>query len=123
MNSILNFVSILSVVSLCIRFYFEGKISLETAGLLMVGCVILLALNSTAWKIIKTIVTLGSFSLLISSYTFNSTDMASLAKPILALLFALFGIYIIIKGFTRNTSSSEEEHFIYNRKTRKLRKK
>jgi hypothetical protein len=123
MKKVLNFCSVFGVLALCLKYYFGNKISLELAALILIGSVILLALDKPIWQFIKGGVALFSFGLLLVGYTYNINDFKSLLQPIMTLLIALFGIFIIVRGVFKSESSNDEEHFIYNKKTGKLRKK
>jgi ABC-type nickel/cobalt efflux system permease component RcnA len=123
MKKILNFISILGVLGICIKYFFADKISVGFAGACLVGAVILAALDKPVWQFAKAGVALISFILLMASYTYNMKDFISLLQPILTLLIALFGIYLIVRSFFKSGNSSDEQHFIYNKKTGRLKKK
>lgn len=123
MKKNLNFFSVLGVLGLCIKYYFAGKISLELAGACLIGAVILAAFDRPIWQFSKAGVALTSFILLMTSYTYNMKDFLSLLQPILTLLIALFGIYIMVRSLFGGGSKNDEEHFIYNKKTGRLKKK
>jgi len=122
MKKILNFFSIFGVLAVCIKYYFADKISLELAGGILIGSVILAALDKPIWHFVKAGVAICSFGLLMVGYTYNMNDFRSLLQPILTLLVALFGIYLMVRSFF-GSSSNDEEHFTYNKKTGKLKRK
>lgn len=123
MKKILNFFSVFGVLALCIKYYFGNKISLEGAGVILIVSVILAAIDRPIWQFIKAGVAIFSFGLLLIGYSYNMNDFKSLLQPILTLFVALFGIYIILRGLFKSGSRNDEDHFIYDKKTRKLRKK
>jgi len=123
MKKTLNFFTVFGVLALCVKYYFENKISLEIAVGILIGSVILTALDRPIWQFIKAGVAIFSFGLLMMGYSYNMNDFMSLLQPILTLLVVLFGIYIIIRGLFKNRNSDDEVHFIYDKKTGKLKKK
>lgn len=122
MKKTLNFFSIFGVLVLCVKYYFTDKMSLEIAGGLIVGSVILAAIDKPVWHFVKAGVSIFSFGLLMAGYTYNRNDFLSLLQPILTLLVALFGIYLMVRRLFSNNSNKDEEHFIYNKKTGKIKK-
>ncbi|MBI4649142.1 MAG: hypothetical protein HY738_21760 [Bacteroidia bacterium] len=123
MKKILNFFSVFGVLVLCIKYYFADKISLEVAGVCIIVSVILAALNRPVWHFIKAGVAIFSFGLLMVGYSYNMNDFMTLIQPILTMLVALFGIYLMVRSFFRSRNDEDEEHFTYNKNTGKLKKK
>lgn len=122
MKKTLNFFSVFGVLALCVKYYFSNIISLEIAGGLLIGSVILAAIDRPIWHFAKAGVAIISFGLLMIGYTYNWNDFMSLLQPILTLLIALLGIYLMVRRLLGN-NSKDEEHFTYNKKTGKIRKK
>ena len=123
MKRALNFFTVFGVLGICIKYYFENRISLELAGVLLVLTVILSALDKPILQFIKAGVAIFSFCILMVGYSYNTNDFKSLLQPILTLLFALLGIYIMVSSLFKTGNSNEEQHFTYNKKTHKLKKR
>lgn len=93
---LLNTATIISTVVISIRLVFYGFISIETAGLVMVGVVIFVAIRNSVAKIILSIIAL---LLLVTLYSKgNNEAFTELFQGILTIVVMLIGLYIIIKG-------------------------
>lgn len=123
MKKNLNIILVFAVFVLCLKYYLTGKIAFELAFVFLIGSVILAAIDKPIWHFVKAGVAIFCFGLLMVGYTYNMNDFMSLLQPILTLLVALFGMYIMLRGFFKSGSSNDEEHFTYNKKTGKLKKK
>jgi hypothetical protein len=121
MKKVLGFFTVFSVLGLCIKYYFANKITLELAGFFIIGSVILAAMDRPVWQFVKVGVALVSIVLLLANYAYSTNDMISLIQPILILLVALFGIYIMVRGFFRK--DDDEIHLTINPKTGKVKKR
>src|SRR5258708_39901870 len=119
MRKILNILSLIGVVSFCVKYYFLGKISLGFAGVVMIFTIILAALDSSITNLIKVGVAIFGFGLFLADYFYDMKSFISILQPILVLLIALFGIYIIIKVFF---GSKDIVKFEVNKKTGKIKK-
>lgn len=93
---LLNIATIISTVVISIRLVFYGFISIETAGLVMVGVVIFVVIGNSVAKIILSIIAL---LLLVALYSQgNNEAFAELLQGVLTIVVMLIGLYIIIKG-------------------------
>ena len=119
MRKTLNILSLIGVISFCMKYYFLEKISLGFAAAVMIFTVILAALDSPFTNLIKVGVAILGFGLFLADYFYDMRSFISILQPILVLLIALFGIYIIVKGFF---GSNDKVKFEVNKKTGKIKK-
>ena len=101
------------------KYYFLDKISLGFAGAVMIFTIILAALDSPITNFIKVGVALIGFGLFLGDYFYDMNSFLSLLQPILTLLIALFGIYVIVKGFF---GSGDKVKYEFDKKTGKFRR-
>lgn len=99
------------------------RISPEVATAYLVLSVILLALNSLAWNCVKAALMLVNFGILLSRYAHDDADLWFLIQQMVVVLICLGGIFFLVTRLFGIGSSSDEEHFVYNRRTRKLKRK
>jgi hypothetical protein len=123
MNKILNFFTVFGVFALCVKYYFDDKVSLVVAGVILFGSVFLASRDGFIWQFIKAGVAIFSFGLLLVGYSYNMNDFKLLIQPILISLIALFGIFIMLRGLFKSKSSDDEAHYRYDKKTGKLKRK
>lgn len=93
---VLNIATIISTVVISLKLTIYGIVSIETAGLVMVGVVIFVAIGNSVAKIILSIVALLLFVALYSQG--NNEAFAVLLQGVLTIVVMLIGLYIIIKG-------------------------
>lgn len=123
MNRLLTITSILGVISLLIKLFFDDKLSPEITTVLLIVCVIFASVDNLIWVFIKAGATIFGFGYLLIGFAYDINGFISLLQPILTMLIALLGVFIVIRVFFGKSIINNEEHFIYNRKTRQLRKK
>ncbi len=88
--------SIVSVAIICIRLAWMGLISVEWAGLIMIAVVLMAALGNTATKLGISAVAIYLFSKLVANG--NEAYFQAIIGSFLALIIALIGLYLVIKG-------------------------
>jgi hypothetical protein len=123
MKKILNFLSISGVIVLCLKYFLDNKISLGVAFFILLVTVIIASRDGLVWQFIKAGLALFSIGILIKGYAFNSIDYMSILQPILISLIGLFAIFIILSGLFKSDSANDEVHYIFDKKTGKLKRK
>ena len=98
-KTLVNIATIVSTTVTCVRLAYYGIVSVQTAGLIMLGVVIFVALGNNAAKIILAAVALILFVLLYSYG--NKEAFLQLMTSMLTLILILIGIYIVIRGVFR----------------------
>jgi len=93
--------SICSAVIICIRLAYYGILSVEWAGIIMVAVVVMAAVGNTATKLGICAVAIFLFAKFISNG--NEAQFQGVLGAILALLIALIGLYIMIRGIFRKS--------------------
>ena len=88
--------SIVSAAIICIRLAWMGLISVEWAGLIMIAVVLMAALGNTATKLGISAVAIYLFSKLVANG--NEAYFQAIIGSFLALIIALIGLYLVIKG-------------------------
>lgn len=91
--------SICSAAIICIRLAYFGILSVEWAALIMVGVVIMAAIGNVATKLGICAIAVFLFAKYISHG--NEAQFQCVLGAILALLIALIGIYIMVRGIFR----------------------
>lgn len=123
MKKIVNLSLIIGVVALMVKLYSLDRITLGF-GAACVGIALFFSfLNGTAFQFIKVaVIFFCLFAILSSNRDFSS--LPNLAGSIFTLAIVFFGIYLIFRGIIgKRNDPDDEEHFIYNRTTRKIRRK
>lgn len=95
-KTLVNIATIVSTSVTCIRLAYYGILSIQWAGLIMLGVVIFVALGNHLSKIILAAAALFLFVLLYSYG--NKEAFSQLMTLMLTLIIMLIGIYIIIRG-------------------------
>lgn len=93
--------SICSAAIICIRLAYYGILSVEWAALIMLAIVVMAAIGSTATKLGICAVAIFLFAKYVSHG--NEAQFQGVMGAILALLLALIGLYIMIRGVFRKT--------------------
>ena len=93
--------SIVSAAIICIRLAYFGILSVEWAALIMVAVVVMAALGNTATKLGICAVAIFLFAKYVSHG--NEAQFQGVLGAILALLIALIGLYIMIRGIFRKS--------------------
>jgi len=88
--------SICSAAIICIRLAYYGILSVEWAALIMVAVVIMAAIGNVATKLGICALAIFLFAKYVSHG--NETQFQGVLGAILALLVALIGLYIMIRG-------------------------
>ena len=88
--------SICSAAIICIRLAYYGILSVEWAALIMVAVVIMAAIGNVATKLGICALAIFLFAKYVSRG--NETQFQGVLGAILALLIALIGLYIMIRG-------------------------
>ncbi len=99
MRLFITFITILGALPTLVRWTVQGRISVEMAAIFAVGLVALLSMGSRAFRIFGPIIALVAFGL---QYADDGT-WQNFWAPIIALLplsVALFGIFIMFRGFS-----------------------
>ena len=96
MKALVNIAAIVSAVVTCMRLAFYGIISIQTAGLIMIGVVVFVAIGNNVSKIMLAMVALLLFTLLYSSG--NKHNFSVLMGSMLSLILVLVGVYVILKA-------------------------
>lgn len=95
-NHVLNLATIISSVVISIKLVLWGVLSIDYAALIILGVVICVAIGSAYTKLALAGV---AVYLLVKSFSGNSEEaFYNGLTGIMALLFALFGLYIIIRS-------------------------
>lgn len=119
MRKTLNILTIISVITFCLKFYFLGKITLGFAGGAMIFTVILAALDCPLIILIKVAVVLIGFGLFLADYFYEMQTFTDMLQPILVMLISLFGIYIMVKEIF---GSKDKVKYEFDKKTGKMKK-
>ena len=85
----------------CISLAFNGILSVEWAALIMVAVVVMAAIGNTATKLGICAVAIFLFAKYVSHG--NEAQFQGVLGAILALLIALIGLYIMIRGIFRKS--------------------
>lgn len=88
--------SIISAAIICIRLAYFGILSVEWAALIMVAVVVMAAIGNTATKLGVCAIAIFLFAKFVSNG--NEAQFQGVLGAILALLIALIGLYIMIRG-------------------------
>ncbi len=99
-KTIVNIATIVSTVVTCVRLTYYDIISFQVATLIMLGVVIFVALGTNIAKVILAASALFLFVLLYSYG--NKEAFTQIMTQMLALIIALIGIYVILRGAYRN---------------------
>lgn len=91
--------SICSAAIICIRLAYYGILSVEWAALIMVAVVVMAAIGNTATKLGICAVAIFLFAKYVSHG--NEPQFQGALGAILALIIALIGLYIMIRGVFR----------------------
>lgn len=89
--------SICSGTIICIRLAYYGILSAEWAGIIMVAVVVMVAIGNVATKLAICAVSVFLFAKYASHG--NEVQFNGILEAIIALLIALIGIFIMIRGF------------------------
>lgn len=119
MKRLLNILSLLGVITFCMKYYFLSKISVGFAAAVMIFTVILAALDSPLANFIKVGVAFIGFGLFLGDYFYDMNSFISLLQPVLTLLIALLAIYVIVRGFF---GSSDKVKYEFDKRTGRFRK-
>jgi hypothetical protein len=95
-KDVLNVATIISSAVVCIKLALWGVFEAETAVLVMVGVVVLVALGNVFAKL--SLALLAVYFLLKSQAGFSQEALISAATPMIALLIVLIGIYVMVKS-------------------------
>ena len=93
--------SICSAAIICIRLAYYGILSVEWAALIMVAVVVMAAIGNTATKLGICAAAIFLFAKFVSNG--NEAQFQGVLGAILALLIALIGLYIMIRGIFRKS--------------------
>ena len=93
--------SICSATFICLRFTYYGILSVECAGIIMVTVVVMAAIGNTATKLGICAVAIFLFAKFVSNG--NEAQFQGVLGAILALLIALIGLYIMLRGIFRKS--------------------
>lgn len=88
--------SIVSAAIICIRLAWMGLLSVEWAALIMIAVVIMAAIGNTATKLGISAIAIYLFAKFVS--VGNEAQFQGAITAILALIIALIGLYIMVKG-------------------------
>ena len=95
MKTLVNIATIISATVTCMRLAFYGILSIQTAGLIMIGVVVFVAIGNNVSKILLAVAALFLFILLYSAG--NKQNFSFLMCSMLSLILVLVGLYVIIK--------------------------
>jgi hypothetical protein len=95
-NRLSGIASICSAALICIRLAYYGILSVEWAGLIMIAVVVMAAIGNTATKLGICAVAVFLFAKYVSHG--NQAQFQGVLGAILALLIALIGFYIMLRG-------------------------
>ena len=96
LKTLVNIATIVSATVTCMRLAFYEILSIQTAGLIMIGVVVFVAIGNNISKIILAVAALFLFTLLYSAG--NKHNFSVLMSSMLSLILVLVGLYVIIKG-------------------------
>ena len=100
LNNLSGIASIISAAIICIRLAYYGILSVEWAAIIMVTVVIMAAIGNVATKLGICAIAIYLFAKYISNG--NQAQFQGVLCAILALLIALIGLYLMIKGVFGN---------------------
>ncbi len=96
----MNIATIVSTVVTCVRLTYYEIISIQVAVLIMLGVVIFVALGT---NIAKVILAASALFLFVLMYSYGDKEaFTQIMTQMLALIIALLGIYVILRGAYRN---------------------
>jgi hypothetical protein len=98
-KTLVDIATIASTAITCIRLAYHDIVSISVAVLVMLGVVIFVAIGTNISKIVLVAAALFLFVLVYSGG--NKEQFTVLMTQVGALILALMGIYIIIRGFFR----------------------
>lgn len=101
LSNLSGIASICSAGIICIRLAYYGILSVEWAALIMVAVVIMAAIGNVATKLGICAVAIFLFAKYVSHG--NETEFQGILGAILALLIALIGLYIMVRGIFRKS--------------------
>jgi hypothetical protein len=94
-----RFIIVISAVGIGLRLWSKGMIGAEKLVIFLVLVVIAAAIDSVWVKLILAFAGVGYFLLDFTSY--NMTQFQAVSASVGALLFALFGIYVMVGGMRK----------------------
>ena len=100
-NNFSGIASICSAAIICIRLAYYGILSVEWAALIMFAVVVMAAIGNTGTKLGICAVAIFLFAKYVSHG--NETQFQGVLGATLALLIALIGLYILIRGIFRKS--------------------
>ena len=95
-SHVLNIATIISSTVICLKLILWGVLPLDTAGLLMIGVVVCVAVGKSYMKL-----AIAGVSVYLFVKSLSGNDEAAFQEgltAVLTLLIMLFGLYIIIRG-------------------------